>query len=92
MKSDTLPTSKLGDRSEGTQVLDQIIGGRVAALRARQAFTRGELAARTGMAECELLEFELGLAEIPPPIIYALSRALGVPMRRFFKANRGTAQ
>jgi transcriptional regulator with XRE-family HTH domain len=92
MTSDTLPSSEAGYPSTRARSLDYIIGGRLAVFRARQAFTRGELAARTGVAEGDLLDFELGLREIPAPIIYTLSRVLGVPMRLFFEANRGTAQ
>ena len=92
MKFDNLPAPEAGRLPNGGQQLDQLIGARVATLRIRQAFTRGELAVRTGIAEGDLLDFELGLREIPAPIVYTLSRALEVPMRWFFEINRGVAR
>jgi transcriptional regulator with XRE-family HTH domain len=92
MKFDNLPETEAGHLPVGRQHLDQFIGRRVAALRARQAYTRGELASRTGIPEADLFDFEFGLREIPAPIIYTLSRVLQVPMRCFFDHRRGAAQ
>ena len=61
-------------------------------LRKQQGLSQEQLAQRIGKARSTVAMYELGVNIVPIPVLYAIARALDVPITRFFEATPSNGQ